>query len=325
MTTYIIRRTLYAIPILVGVNLLTFILFFIVNTPEQMARLHLGMKRVTDEAVLQWIKDHNYHLPKFWNGEADGAEKITQTIFYQKSATLFVFQFGNSDEGRDISYEIGNRMGPSLAIAIPTFIVGLLVYITISICIAFMRGSYLDISAMILCIVLMSVSGLFYIIGGQFLFGKLLKLVPISGFDSGISTFKFVLLPVIIGIISGIGSNVRWYRTIFLEETGKEYIRTARAKGLKESTILFKHALKNAMIPILTGVVVVIPLLFMGSLILEAFFGIPGLGNYTITAITSQDFNIVRAMVFLGSLLYIVGLILTDIAYSAVDPRIRFE
>jgi len=118
---------------------------------------------------------------------------------------------------------------------------------------------------------------------------------------------------------------VRWYRTLFLEEIGKDYIRTARSKGLTETTVLFKHGLKNTLIPILTGVVVIIPLLFMGSLVMEAFFGIPGLGSYTINAINSQDFNIVRAMVFLGSVLYIVGLILTDICYSWVDPRIRFE
>jgi peptide/nickel transport system permease protein len=153
----------------------------------------------------------------------------------------------------------------------------------------------------------------------------MLRLVPISGFESGISAVKFVILPVVIGVIGGIGGGVRWYRTLFLEEIGKDYIRTARAKGLEETTVLFKHGLKNTLIPILTGVVVIIPLLFMGSLVMEAFFGIPGLGSFTIDAIQSQDFNIVRAMVYLGSVLYIVGLILTDICYSWVDPRIRFE
>jgi peptide/nickel transport system permease protein len=132
-------------------------------------------------------------------------------------------------------------------------------------------------------------------------------------------------LPIIIGVISSAGANVRWYRTLFLEEMNKEYVRTARAKGLPESIVLFRHVLKNAMIPILTGAIVVIPLLFLGSLIVESFFGIPGLGSYTIEAINSQDFAVVRAMVFLGSLLYIIGLILTDISYTLVDPRIRLE
>jgi peptide/nickel transport system permease protein len=171
----------------------------------------------------------------------------------------------------------------------------------------------------------MSISGLFYIIGGQYLVGKLLNVVPISGYDTGVHAFKFLALPVLIGVASGIGANTRWYRTIFLEEIGKDYVRTARAKGLSEIRVLFRHVLQNAMIPILTGVVVVIPLLFMGSLITEAFFGIPGLGSYTIDAISSQDFAVVRAMVFLGSVLYIIGLILTDISYTLVDPRVRFE
>lgn len=134
---------------------------------------------------------------------------------------------------------------------------------------------------------------------------------------------SFLLLPVVIGVISSIGANTRWYRTIFLEEMNKEYVRTARAKGLPESTVLFKHVLRNALIPILTGAVVTIPLLFLGSLITESFFGIPGLGSYTIEAINAQDFAIVRAMVFIGSFLYIIGLILTDISYTLVDPRIR--
>jgi len=324
MITYIIRRALYAIPILVGVNIIVFLLFFVVNTPDQMARLHLGMKRVTPAAIEQWKQDHNYHLPQFYNGEEKGLKKLSQTIFFQKSLTLFLFNFGTSDDGRDIGHEIYQRMWPSLAIALPTFVIGLLINITISMMIAFVRGSYLDINAMILCVIIMSISGLFYIIGGQYFFGKMLRLVPISGFDDGLSSIKFIILPVLIGVFSGIGGGVRWYRTLFLEEINKDYIRTARAKGLSEGTVLFKHGLKNAMIPILTGVVVIIPMLFMGSLVMEAFFGIPGLGSYTIDAINAQDFNIVRAMVFLGSVLYIIGLILTDICYSWVDPRIRF-
>jgi peptide/nickel transport system permease protein len=130
---------------------------------------------------------------------------------------------------------------------------------------------------------------------------------------------------VLIGVIGGIGSGGRWYRTLFLEEMGRDYVRTARAKGLAESTVLFRHVLKNALIPILTGVVVVIPLLFMGSLLSESFFGIPGLGSYTIDAIQAQDFAVVRSMVFIGSVLYILGLLLTDLSYTLVDPRIKLQ
>lgn len=325
MIAYIIRRTLYAIPILIGVNLITFLLFFVVNSPDDMARMHLGTKRVTQAAVEQWKYDHGYDAPLFWNDAAGGVKKLTDTIFYSKSVRLFVFDFGRSDEGRAIGYDIRQRMWPSLAIALPTLLVGLLVNITFAMLIAFFRGTFFDLSAVVLCVMMMSVSTLFYIIGGQFLIGKMLDLVPISGYLHGIEAWKFLILPVAVGVVSGIGAGTRWYRTIFLEELGKDYIRTARAKGLSERLVLFRHALRNALIPILTGVVTVLPLLFMGSLLLESFFGIPGLGSYTIDAINSQDFAIVRAMVFLGSVLYIIGLLLTDISYTLVDPRVRLQ
>lgn len=323
MLAYIIRRVLYAIPILVGVNLITFLLFFVVNTPDNMARMQLGMKHVTPEAIAAWKHERGYDKPLLYNAAAEGERKFTDTIFYEKSLPLFVFDFGQSDSGRDIGYDIQQRMWPSLAIAVPALIIGLLVNISFAMLVAFFRATYIDVWGVILCVVLMSISGLFYIIGGQYLLGKTLQLVPISGYEGGFDAFKFVILPVIIGVISGIGSGTRWYRTIFLEEMGKDYVRTARAKGLAEGLVLFRHVLKNAMIPILTGVVVVLPLLFMGSLITESFFAIPGLGSYTIDAINAQDFAIVRAMVFLGSVLYIIGLILTDISYTLVDPRIR--
>ncbi|MDH5512865.1 MAG: ABC transporter permease [Gammaproteobacteria bacterium] len=325
MIGYIIRRVAYAIPILVGVNLLTFALFFFVNSPDDMARLHLGVKRVTPEAIVKWKEDHGYDKPRFYNASTTGLEKYTDTIFFQHSLKLFVFEFGRSDQGRDIKYDIYQRMWPSLAIALPIFLVGIFVHITFAMLLAFFRGSYLDTSGVVLCVIMMSISSLFYVIGGQYLISMLLRLVPISGYDAGWEAMKFLILPVIVGVVGGIGASTRLYRTLFLEEINKDYVRTARAKGLSELRVLFRHVLKNAMIQILTGVVVIIPLLFTGSLILESFFAIPGLGSYTIDAIHSQDFAIVRAMVFLGSVLYIVGLILTDITYTLVDPRVRLD
>jgi peptide/nickel transport system permease protein len=325
MIAYLIRRILYAIPILIGVNLLTFALFFVVNTPDDMARIQLGIKRVTPEAIAKWEAQHGYDKPLLFNARAAGMGKLTDTIFFDKSASMFVFDFGYSDDGRSISREIATRMGPSLSIALPSFLVGLAVYVTFALLMTLFRATALDIAGVGLCVFLMSISGLFYIIGGQFLVSKLWHWVPISGFGNGLDSFKFVLLPILIGIAGSVGASSRWYRTIFLEEIGKDYVRTARAKGLSELRVLFRHVLKNAMIPILTGVVVVIPLLFMGSLLTESFFGIPGLGSYTIDAINSQDFSIVRAMVFLGSVLYIVGLILTDVSYTVVDPRVRLQ
>ncbi|MDR3395599.1 MAG: ABC transporter permease [Parasulfuritortus sp.] len=325
MIAYLIRRLLYALPILLGVNLLTFALFFLVNTPDDMARLHLGVKRVTPDAVEKWKAARGYDKPLFVNARADGLGKVTDTIFFDKSLSMFAFHFGVSDDDRDIANEIKTRMWPSLAIALPTFVIGLMVNVSVALILIFFRRTYVEWSGVVALVALMSVSGLFYIIGGQFLFAKVWQLAPISGYQSGLNAARFVWLPILVGIVGGVGSGARWYRTLFLEEANKDYVRTARAKGLSETAVLFRHILKNGMVPILTGAVAVFPLLFMGSLILESFFGIPGLGSYTINAINSQDFAIVRAMVFLGAVLYIVGLILTDVSYTLVDPRVRLS
>lgn len=325
MIAYLMRRIRDAIPILLGVNLLTFMLFFVVNTPDDMARMHLGAKHVTEQAIAQWKVEHGYDFPLFYNTTQLGVSAVTETIFFNKSLRMFALDFGASDDGRDIAHEIKTRAGPSLAIAVPVFVVGLLVNISFALMVVFFRATYLDRLGVILTVILMSISGLFYIIAGQFVLAKLWRWLPISGFASGVDAWRFVLLPVLISVVGGIGSGTRWYRSIFLEEIGKDYVRTARAKGLSESRILFRHVLQNGMIPILTGAVVVLPLLFMGSLLTESFFGIPGLGSYVIDAIQAQDFAIVRAMVFIGAVLYIVGLWLTDIAYSWADPRVRLS
>jgi peptide/nickel transport system permease protein len=325
MLNYIIRRLLYAIPILIGVNLLTFLLFFVVNTPDDMARMQLGARRVTPEAIEKWKADRGYDLPLVWNSHEESLfNKASKTIFAQKSAKLFLFDFGYSEDKRDIAGEIRQRMWPSLALAVPVFLVGLAVCISFALLLAFFRATYVDLWGVVLCVAMMSISTLFYIIGGQYIVSKLWHLVPISGYAGGLDSARFLVLPVAIGVVSGIGASSRWYRTLFLEEMGRDYVRTARAKGLAETAVMFRHVLKNALIPILTGAVVVI-LLFLGSLLSESFFGIPGLGSYTIEAIQSQDYAVVRAMVFLGSVFYIVGLILTDISYTLVDPRIRLE
>lgn len=325
MYAYIVRRIGYAFFILIGVNLITFVLFFKVNTPDDIARLQLGAKRVTPEAIAKWKADRGYDRPLIYNGGAAGSKKFTDTIYFEKSVEMFRFNFGSADDGRDIAYEIRTRMWPSLALAVPVFIIGLFVQIVFALMMAFFRATYVDFWGVVLCVIMMSISGLFYIIGGQYVVSKLWSLVPISGYSEGIDAIKFLLLPVVVGVIGGIGSGTRWYRTIFLEEVGKDYVRTARAKGLAETVVFFRHVLRNAMIPILTGAVVAIPLLFMGSLVAESFFGIPGLGSYTIEAIQAQDFAVVRSMVFIGSVLYILGLLLTDISYTLVDPRVRFE
>jgi peptide/nickel transport system permease protein len=323
MLAYVLRRLLYALPILLGVNLFTFLLFFGVNSPDDIARMQIGAKYASAGAIERWKAERGYDKPMFFNPARDGMEKLSDTLFVDKSLRMFTFDFGRADDGRDIAREIRDRMGPSLAIALPTFALGLVAAVTFALLLVFFRATALDFWGVVLCVTMMSISGMFYIIGGQWLVAKVWLLTPISGYAGGLDMARFVTLPVLLGVVAGLGAATRWYRTIFLEEISRDYVRTARAKGLSELATLFRHVLKNALIPILTGVVVVIPSLFLGSLLMESFFAVPGLGSYTIDAIRSQDFAVVRAMVFIGSILYIAGLVLTDLSYTVVDPRVR--
>jgi len=325
MFAYIVRRLFYAIPILIGINVLTFTLFFVVNSPDDMARSQLGDKYVTAEAIENWKEKNGYDKPLFYAVGEGFPGSLTDTIFFTKSLKLFAFDFGRSESGRDITADVSQRMWPSLAVALPVFAIGIWVNICVALLVVMFHATKLDRWAVFVFVVLMSISYLFYIIGGQYMIAKVWKLLPISGFNAGFYAWKFLILPVLIGVVAGIGAGSRWYRTLFLEESKQDYVRTARAKGLSEIAILFRHILPNALIPILTGVVVLIPTLFMGSLVMESFFGIPGLGSYMLDAIRSQDFAIVRAMVFIGSILYIIGLLLTDISYTWADPRVRLS
>jgi peptide/nickel transport system permease protein len=202
----------------------------------------------------------------------------------------------------------------------------LLLGVAIALFVAFFRETYIDRSVLVLCMLTMSVAGLLYIIGGQYLAGMLLKWFPISGFDSDPAVLaRFVALPVLVGIVTGFGSDVRFYRTVFIEEMNRDYVRTARAKGCGDARVMVRHVLRNALIPILTNIVIAIPFLFTGALLLESFFGIPGLGSLTVEAIQSNDFSTLRTMVYLGALLFILGQILTDFSYALADPRVRLS
>ena len=325
MLGYIIKRLCYMLPILAGVSIITFVLFFMVNSPDDMARMQLGNKNITPEAIERWKHSKGYDKPLFINNATDFPQNITDTLFFSQNKKLITFNFGNSDSGRNINNDIKSRMYPSLAIAVPSLILGILVNISFSLLIVFFKDSLIERIGIILCIIMMSISGLFYIIAGQYFFGKVWQLTPISGFIPGRQAIYFVILPILVSIISGVGSGIRWYRSLLLEEYYKPYAITARAKGLSQLQVLARHILPNSLIPIVTSVVAILPLIFMGSLLTESFFGIPGLWSYTIDAIGQQDFAIIRAMVFLGTILYMVGLILTDIVYTLVDPRIKFN
>ncbi len=325
MLNYIIRRILYAVPIIIGVLIITFILFFHVFSPRHIAVQILGEK-ARPAAIQNWIEQHDLDKPYYFNPEAEGAGILTDTLLFKHVTGMLAFSFGNSfSDEKPISAKLKKRAVPSLLITLPIFVCGLVISISLSLFFAFFRGTYIDRTGMFFSVLLMSVSILIYIIFLQWLLSSAWHLFPVSGWSSGLHVVHFMVLPFIIGITGALGGEIRFYRIIMLEETSKEYIRTARAKGVKESAILFKHILKNALIPILTNTVMRIPYLFIGSLLLENFFGIPGLGSFTITAFQNGDFQSLKAIVFLGAVLYQVGIILTDISYSLADPRVVFE
>jgi peptide/nickel transport system permease protein len=325
MLNYLVRRTLYGVLILVGVNLATFFLFFTVNTPDDMARMNIGGKRVTQELIQKWKGERGYDKPLYWNAPKEGSEKLTETIFWERSISLFTLHFGRADSesAGDIGDEVARRMWVSIQLALPIFILQVIASVSFALLLVMFRHTRLDLAGVVLCVVMLSISGLFYIIVGQYLFARVLKLVPISGYSGGLDVLRFLVLPVILSAVARLGTEARLYRAMFLEEIGKDYVRTARAKGLSETVVMFRHVLRNAMIPIITSAGGYLPYVFLGSLVFESFFGIPGLGAYVIEAIGKQDFAIVRTMVFVGSLLYIASYILIDIAYTWVDPRVR--
>ncbi len=321
MLAFVIRRIAYGFLTVLGVLAFLFVLFFLYAEPEDIARRALG-DRAPPEAIEQWVVNHGYDKPAVWNPEAP-----RETMLFDHFQRMLTFDFGRSDaDDVPISKRLREGIGPSLSLTLPLFLLGILVSITLSLFVAYFRETYIDRTGVIVCVFAMSVSILLYIIGGQYLIGKTLRWFPISGFDSSPAlVFRFLALPLIIGLMSSVGESVRFYRTIFVEESNRDYVRTARAKGCGDGRVMARHVLVNALIPILTRVVMAIPFLFTGSILLESFFGIPGLGSITVDAIHGNDFATLRTMVFIGSLLFILGQILTDLSYTLVDPRVRLE
>jgi peptide/nickel transport system permease protein len=321
MIAYLVRRALFGAATIVGVLLLLFVLFFLVATPDDIARKALGEKALPD-ALAQWKTSHGYDKPRLWN-----PEHPADTMLAEHFRRMLTFDFGRSDaDDTPIRDRLRTGIGPSLSLTVPLFVLGVGIALALALLSALLRDTYLDRTVQVLSVVIMSVSILLYIVGGQYLLGKVLRWFPISGFDpSPVVIARFLALPVLIGVIAHLGQDVRFYRTLFLEERGRDYVRTAVAKGCGPARTMRRHVLRNALIPILTDVVIEIPFLFTGSILLESFFGIPGLGTITVDAINGNDFATLRVMVYIGSLLFILGQIATDIGYTVVDPRVRLE
>ncbi|MEI6715049.1 MAG: ABC transporter permease [Verrucomicrobiota bacterium] len=324
MLAYIIRRILFSVPIVFGVMLVTFFLFFVVQSPNAMARRVLGPK-ASPQAVETWLHNRGYDKPLIFN--SNPGEPFHDSLFVNQIRRLAQFDLGTSDvTGRPLKDVFASGALPSLLITVPAFVVGFALSLGLSLYLVFMRNSVVDLFATVFCVALMSVPVMVYIIFGQWLVAQVFNYLPAFGFSlQGWSTAKFLMLPVALMVVSGLGAEVRLYRALLLEEMGQDYIRTARAKGVSNSRVLLVHVLKNGMINLITVVVASLPFLIMGSLVIENFFGIPGLGSVLFNAIQAPDFAVVQASVFLGSLLYLGGLVLTDLCYAWVDPRIRLQ
>lgn len=312
MIVYIIRRLLYTIPIVIGVLLLTFLLFTVVggDISQQIAG-----KNADAETIAEIQHEYGFDKPKFFAWDS-------QFIDHFKKA--FTFQFGRALDREKISDKILRGVGPSLSLTVPMFIGTLVISISLSLLVAFVRGSWIDVSVVVICVAGMSIPYLSFIIFGQYFFAYKEGWFPIMYMPEQSMTYSLAL-PILIGIVAGLGANLRFYRTVMLDEMRSDYVRTAFAKGLSAPTVLFKHVLKNALIPIITSVVLSIPSLFLGSLLLERFFGIPGLGSLMIEAIASRDFFIINAMTFIFALLIVFFTLLTDVCYAWADPRIKFD
>lgn len=299
------------IPVLLGVSLIIFILFNVVAGDP--TAVLLG-KNATARQMAELREQLGLNKSMF-----------AQYMDVVKSA--FTFDFGYSwATKQEINQMIQRGAYPSLCLSIPAFFLSTVLSLLISLVVAFYRGKGIDLFIRFLCIAGMSISALAYILFFQWFFAFKLGWFEISGFEFGFPDFvPYIALPAIIWIMLSLGPDVRFFRTVILDEIYQDYVRTARAKGLSELTILLKHVLRNAMIPIITYVIIQLPFLILGALLLESFFSIPGLGGMTLNALNSSDFPVIKAMAILSSVMYIIFGLVSDILYTVADPRVKLK
>jgi peptide/nickel transport system permease protein len=311
MVVYIIRKILSTIPTLFGVALIVFVLFNMVGGDPTYQMLG---RHATVQQVQELRHEYGFDQPKYLQ-------------FAQYLKQIVTFDYGRSYATKQpIKQMIADGIGPSLALMVPSFFLTTLLAVSIGLVVAYFRGKWIDKVAVVLCVFGMSVSMLAYILFGQYFLAYKLGWFPISGYDSSWPEgFQYILMPMLIFVMVSLGYDVRFYRTAILEETNQDYVRTARAKGLSEPKVFFKHVLKNSLIPIITNIVIEIPLLILGAFLLESFFGIPGLGSITIDAVHNSDFPVIKAMTTLVALLYILGNLATDVLYTLADPRVSLK
>jgi peptide/nickel transport system permease protein len=318
MGAYIIRRLLSVVPITAGVLFITFLLFRVVGGNPA---YRIAGKNASPARIAQITHERGYDKPLFLNFKSFPGS-LFDAQFPRLCGQLARLDFGESLSTRQrVGTMLRQGILPSLCVTVPIFVIELVLAIIIALLAAYFRDSWLDRGLVIASIMGMSISALVYIMVAQYWLASEWRLFPVWGFENP----YYLVLPVAIGVVAGVGSAVRFYRTVMLDEMYQEYVRTARAKGVSQQAILFRHVLRNAMIPILTNVIIAIPFLYTGSLLLENFFGIPGLGRMTVTALFNGDEDVIFADVFLGSILFVVANVVTDIAYTWADPRIRLR
>ena len=311
MIAYILRRILYGIPIVLGTTL---VLFFIFNVVPGDPSLQIAGKHATAESLATIRAELGLDRPWY----------VQYGRLVGQLATL---DFGRSYSTKQkITEMILEGAGPSLTLVVPPFILSVLASIGVGLLLAFYRGTWIDKSVVAVSVAMQSVSILVYIYLGQYFLAFLWDWFPISGYDADwAERWRYVSLPGLIYIVLSLAPEIRFYRTIFLDEMYQDYVRTARSKGLGTGTILFKHVLKNAMIPILTNLVISLPFLILGALLLESFFGIPGLGDLTVRAIANSDRPVLITVTVLGSVAYVIFNIISDVLYALVDPRVQLK
>lgn len=310
MLRYITRRLIYSVVLVAGVMLILFLLYNVLGGTE-MAVMRMAGKHASEEQIQNIREQYGF--------DRSYPQQLLQVV-----KQCLTFDFGRSLTTRQkISQMIIQGAGPSFTLMAPAFFITVILAIGISLFCAWKRNGIFDRSIVVLSIAGMSVSIMAYIILGQYLFGYKLRIFPITGYEPGLEAIRYIMLPVLIYVAVALGSHVRLFRTFMLNEINQDYVRTARAKGVPTAPLLFKHVLKNAMIPIITQVVISIPFLIMGSLLLENFFSIPGLGSMSVQALGNWDIPVLKAVTYLGSLLFIIGNLVSDVMYAMVDPRVK--
>jgi peptide/nickel transport system permease protein len=318
MGAYVIRRLLSVVPITLGVLLITFFLFRVIGGNPA---YRIAGKNASPARIAQITRERGYDKPLFLNLRGF-PRALFDAQFPRMCAQLAQLDFGESQSTKQpVSTMLRQGFLPSLCVTLPIFVIELVLAIVIALLAAYFRDSWLDRSLVIVSVMGMSISSLVYIMVAQYWLASEWRVFPVWGFEN----VHYLVLPVLIGVVAGVGGSVRFYRTVMLDEMYQEYVRTARAKGVSQQTILFRHVLRNAMIPILTNVIIAIPFLYTGALLLENFFGIPGLGRMTVTALFNGDEDVIFADVFIGSILFVIANLVTDIAYTWADPRIRLK